>query len=275
MKPATRVTVLGPTGRLGRAICAAVLDTPDLDLVGAIVRSQSPYLGEDIGEMLDRERSGCEATVSFEDALELSDIVIDASMPAMTVSVAERMAVLPRSCGLVTGVTGFSPEQKDRLATASKRVPILAAGNFSLGIAMVEALVQQAAGLPARDWDIEISETHHRHKTDAPSGTALLLGRAAARGRGIELEPEAVWSREGTTGPRKAGTIGFAVSRGGAIVGEHAVRFLAEMEEITIAHKAHDRRVFARGAIAAARWMCQDGAGREPGLYSMRDVVNP
>ena len=273
MKPSIKVTVLGSTGRLGRAICAAVLDAPDMKLVAAIVRSQSSYLGEDIGVMLDREPAGCETTVSFEDALELSDVVIDASMPAMTVSVAERMAVQGRSCGLVTGVTGFTAAQLKRLNTASNRVPILMAGNFSLGIAVVEALVEQAAALPAKDWDIEISETHHRLKADAPSGTALLLGHAAAKGRGVNHEALAVTAREGVTGPRRPGSIGYAASRGGSIIGEHQVRFLADMEEISISHRAHDRRIFARGAIAAVRWMCQEGEGREPGRYSMQDVV--
>lgn len=270
MNPTIKVTILGPTGRLGRAICAAVLDAPDMQLVGAIVRSESPRVGQDVGEMLGRADIGCLASVSLENAVALSDVVIDASLPAMTVSVAERMAVLPRSCGLITGVTGFTPDQFARLETASKRVAILVAGNFSLGIAVVEALVKQAAALPAQDWDIEISETHHRLKSDAPSGTALLLGRAVAKQRGINLDTSAVWSREGVTGPRKTGAIGFAASRGGAVVGEHAVRFLAEMEELTISHRAYDRSVFARGAIAAARWMCE---GREPGLYSMQDVV--
>ena len=273
MKPVIKVSILGPNGRLGQAICAAVLDAADLELVGAIVRAESPRVGQDIGDMLGRADTGCLASVSFEDVVALSDIVIDASLPAMTVSVAERMAVLPRKCGLVTGVTGYSADQLARLTTASKRVPLLMAGNFSLGIAVVEALVGQAAALPAQDWDIEISETHHRLKTDAPSGTALLLGRAAAKQRGVTLDTAAIWSREGVTGPRKPGTIGFAVSRGGSIIGEHAVRFLAEMEEITISHRAHDRRIFASGAIAAAHWMCQDGEGREPGLYSMQDVV--
>jgi 4-hydroxy-tetrahydrodipicolinate reductase len=271
--PTIKITILGPTGRLGEAICGAVLDSPDLELVGAIVRAESSLVGQDIGEMLGRADVGCLASVSFEDAAALSDIVIDASLPAMTVSVAERMAVLPHHCCLVTGVTGFSPDQLERLATASKRVPILMAGNFSLGIAVVEALVEQAAALPAQDWDIEISETHHRLKTDAPSGTALMLGRAAARRRGVDLDRAAIWSREGATGPRKPGRIGFAVSRGGSVVGEHAVRFLAELEELTISHRAYDRRVFARGAIAAAHWMCHGGEGREPGLYSMQDVV--
>ena len=273
MKPAIKITILGPTGRLGRSICEAVLDAPDLKLVGAIVRAESSVVGQDIGEMLSRPNADCLASVSLEDAAAKSDIVIDASLPAMTVSAAERMAVLPHHCCLVTGVTGFNAGQLERLATASKRVPILMAGNFSLGIAVVEALVEQAAALSAQDWDIEISETHHRSKTDAPSGTALLLGRAASRRRGVDLDRAAIWSREGAVGPRKPGRIGFAVSRGGGVVGEHAVRFLGELEELTISHRAYDRDVFARGAIAAAHWMCHDGQGREPGLYSMQDVV--
>tara|TARA_R110002051_G_scaffold228029_2_gene290332 strand:- start:81063 stop:81890 length:828 start_codon:yes stop_codon:yes gene_type:complete len=273
LNPSIKVTILGPTGRLGRAICEAVLDAPGMQLVGAIVRAESPRVGQDIGEMLGRAPHGCLASVSFEESVANSDIVIDASLPAMTVSVAERMAVLPHHCCLVTGVTGFKPGQLERLATASRRVPILMTGNFSLGIAVIEALVEQAAALPAKDWDIEITETHHRLKTDAPSGTALLLGRAAAKARGVDLDRTAIWSREGVTGTRKPGQIGFAVSRGGSVVGEHAVRFLAELEELTISHRAYDRNVFARGAIAAAHWMCHGGKGREAGLYSMQDVV--
>jgi 4-hydroxy-tetrahydrodipicolinate reductase len=267
------MTVLGPTGRLGRAICEAILDDPEMALVGCVVRAESAVCGQDMGGVLGREPIGCIAEVSLEDAAERADIVIDASLASMTVSAAERLASMGGPAFL-TGVTGFNPDQETRLMTTTHRLPVLRASNFSLGVAIAELLVRQAAVLPAREWDIEISETHHKMKADAPSGTAVMLARAAAGRRGVSLEEAAIWSREGTTGARETGTIGFAVNRGGSIVGEHAVRFMAEMEELTISHRAFDRRVFARGAMAATRWMHNGGNGRDAGLYSMQDVVS-
>jgi|OM-RGC.v1.008761378 4-hydroxy-tetrahydrodipicolinate reductase len=267
-----RVAVLGPTGRLGSAICRALLDSPDFRIAGAVVRAESPVSGEDIGTWLGRDPIDCRAETSLEHAIETADIVLDASLPGMTVAAAERLASLGGPA-LITGVTGFNREQSDRLTACADRLPVLLAGNFSLGVAVTEALVREAARLPAADWDIEVHETHHRRKADAPSGTALMLARTAAKSRGESLESLATWSREGVTGPRKTGSIGFAVSRGGSVVGEHSVRFLAELEEITISHRALDRSIFARGALAAARWMINGGAGRAAGEYSMQDVV--
>lgn len=267
-----RVTVLGPTGRLGSAICRALLDSPEFSLAGAVVRSESPACGVDIGSWLDREPIGCIGETALEHAVHEADIVIDASLPAMTVAAAERLASLGGP-GLITGVTGFNRDQEARLAVCADKIPLLAAGNFSLGVAVTEALVRQAARLPATEWDIEVHETHHKRKADAPSGTAIMLARAAADARGERLEDIATWSREGTTGPRQSGSIGFAVSRGGSVVGEHAVRYLAELEEITISHRALDRAIFARGALEAVRWMTNNGEGRANGRYSMQDIV--
>lgn len=268
------IAVLGPTGRLGRAICEAVIAAPDCRLAGAVVRAESRFAGADLGEILEREPLGLTAETSLEIAVHDADAVIDASLPAMTVAAAQRLAAMGGPC-LISGVTGLRPEQEEMLEAASKQIPVLRASNFSLGVAIAEALVAQAAALPARDWDIEVEETHHRLKADAPSGTAVMLARAAARKRGITLEEAAIWSREGMTGARETGTIGFAVTRGGSIVGEHAVRFIAEMEELTISHRAFDRRIFARGAVEAARWMVNGGQGRDAQLYSMQDVVSP
>lgn len=268
------IAVLGPTGRLGRAICGAIIDAPDCSLVGAVVRAESRHVGHDIGELLDRAPLDLAAQTSLELAVEGADVVIDASLPGMTVAAAQRLAA-SGGPSLITGVTGFTEAQEEMLAAAAIQIAVLKASNFSLGVAIAEALVAQAAVLPARDWDIEVEETHHRLKADAPSGTALMLARAAAKKRGVTLQEAGVWSREGTTGPRETGTIGFAVTRGGSIVGEHAVRFLSEMEELTISHRAFDRGVFARGAIEAARWMHNQGEGRQAGLYSMQDVVAP
>jgi len=267
-----KISVLGPTGRLGRAICHAILDDPGFELVGALVRPESAANGQDLGELLDRKPSGGRAEISLEMAVDKADVVIDASIISMTLSAAERLAGM-QGPPLITGVTGFNPRQEEQLKSVSTHIPVLKADNFSLGVAVAENLVRQAAALPAREWDIEVSETHHKMKADAPSGTAVMLARAAAAKRGVSLEEAAIWSREGCTGPRETGTIGFSVTRGGSIVGEHSVRFLSELEELTITHRAFDRSVFAHGALEAAKWMVNDGAGRDPGLYTMQNVV--
>lgn len=267
-----RIAVLGPTGRLGRAISSTILDSSDCQLVGALVRGESRFAGHDIGEILERRPIGVLAETHLEDAVENADLVIDSSLPATTVSSAQRLAALGGPA-MISGVTGLTAQQEEMLEAAAQRIPLLQASNFSLGVAVAEALVAQAAALPARDWDIEITETHHKMKADAPSGTAVMLGRAAAKKRGLFLEEAAVWSREGSMGPRETGTIGFATSRGGSIVGEHSVRFIAELEEISISHRAFDRRIFANGALEAARWIFAEGEGRQPALYTMQDVV--
>lgn len=273
MSQVIRVALLGVTGRLGRAIGRAVLQAPDFALTGAVVRAGSSSEGEDVGEWLTGSPCECIATVALEEAVRDADIVVDASLPRMTVATAERLAGW-NGPPLVSGVTGFDADEQARLTAAASRLPILSTGNFSLGVALAEALVRQAAGrLRAHDWDIEIEETHHRMKPDAPSGTALLLGRAAAEGRGEDLDAIATPGRHGTTGPRKPGTIGFSATRGGTIIGEHAVRFLGDMEEISISHRAFDRSIFAAGALEAARWMSNAGQGRPAGLYSMQDVI--
>lgn len=273
MNDRVNIAVLGPTGRLGQAICRAIIDSEDCALTGAVVRAESQRAGHDLGELLDRPRLGVVAESELETAIADADIVIDASLPSMTVAAAQRLAARGGPA-LITGVTGLTADQEERLEAAAKQIPLLKAGNFSLGVALAESLVAQAAALPARDWDIEIHETHHRMKTDAPSGTAVMLGRAAAKKRGVTLEEAGVWSRRGSTGPRELGTIGFSVNRGGSIVGEHAVRFIAELEELTISHKAYDRAIFAKGALEAARWMANGGQGRAIGAYSMQNVIS-
>ena len=267
-----QIALLGMTGRLGGAIGRAILARPGLAISGASVRSGSPVEGGDIGRFLTGEVTGVTASVSLETALQGCDIVIDASLPELTMSaikLLKKMGNIP----FVSGVTGLNSAQQDALIAAAGHSPVLQAGNFSLGVAMAERLVREAASLPAEDWDIEIEETHHRMKPDAPSGTALLLGRAAAEARGEDLDAVATPGRHGTTGPRKPGTIGFSATRGGTIIGEHAVRFLGDMEEISISHRAFDRSIFAAGALEAARWMSNKGEGRPAGLYSMQDVI--
>lgn len=261
-----RVAVLGITGKLGGAIVREALDDSRFALTGGIVRSEYDGEERDIGVIAGAARYGIEASVSLEDGTANADVLIDASQPDATIAAAERLAGRG-GFALVTGVTGLDSDQKARLKAASDRLPILAARNFSLGVALMEALVHQAASaLPADAWDAEIAETHHRHKVDAPSGTALILGEAVAAARQQSLEDVSALDRSGR---RRSGDIGFSVARGGGIVGEHAVRFLSDMEDITLTHTAHDRRVFARGALDAALWM----SGRKSGLYSMADMV--
>ena len=267
-----QIALLGMTGRLGGAIGRAILAMPGFAISGAAVRSGSPVEGGDIGTYLTGEANGVTAAVALDTVFAGCDIVIDASLPALSLAAAKHLAE-NGNVPFVSGVTGLNPTQQDALVEIAKHIPVLQAGNFSLGVAMAERLVRLAASLPAADWDIEIAESHHRMKADAPSGTALMLGRAAAEGRGERLEDIADWARHGQTGARQPGQIGFAVTRGGGIVGEHAVRFLSDLEEISISHRAQDRSVFARGAVEAARWMLNDGQGRPAGLYSMQDVV--
>jgi 4-hydroxy-tetrahydrodipicolinate reductase len=210
-----------------------------------------------------------EALVSQEQALAAADVVIDFTN-------AQASAALAAACAarggpaLVIGSTGFDEAQLAAIGEASKAVAIVRAGNFSLGVNMLMGLVEQAARRLGPDaYDIEIFEAHHRRKVDAPSGTALMLGEAAARGRDVDLAKVARRTRDGITGPRPAGEIGFSVMRGGGLIGEHSVTFAADDEILTLSHSARDRGLFARGAVVAARWV----AGRPPGQYDMRDVL--
>ena len=194
------------------------------------------------------------------------DVAIDFSTPDLATLAAQACA--QEGVAYVTGTTGFTTEQQDTFTRVAKAIPVLASANMSLGVAVLTALVEQAVkALP--DWDIEILETHHRHKADAPSGTALLLGDSAAAGRGTDLAAQADWARHGVTGPRRDGRIGFAVRRGGDVVGEHTVGLYGQGERVELSHVATDRRLFAKGAIRAALWL----AGKPPGSYAMADVL--
>jgi len=215
------------------------------------------------------DQAAVEPLVAREAACSLADVVIDFTTPAASVELAEICAGNggPR---LVLGATGFDADQIARIDAAARKIAIVRAGNFSLGLNLVLGFVEQAARvLGPDDYDIEVFEAHHRHKVDAPSGAALMLGAAAARGRGVDLDKVAQRGRDGITGARTPGDIGFSVMRGGGIVGEHSVTFAAEDEVLTLSHSARDRSLFARGAAAAARWV----AGRPPGAYDMRDVL--
>jgi 4-hydroxy-tetrahydrodipicolinate reductase len=212
---------------------------------------------------------GGRALVAPDAALGLCDVVIDFSTPAASAALA-RTAAARGGLALVIGSTGFDAPETQAVDDAAGRIAIVRSGNFSLGVNLLLGLVEQAArALAAADWDIEVFEAHHRRKVDAPSGTALMLGEAAARGRGASLSNAAERARDGVTGPRALGAIGFSVMRGGGLVGEHSVSLVAEDEIITLSHSARSRTLFARGALQAALWV----AGRPAGLYAMNDVL--
>ena len=252
-----RIGIAGALGRMGRAVAEATEGRAGLALAAAFDRPGTE--GQALGQL----------TLAGLGAALACDVVIDFSTAEASAGLAERAAGAGRPA-LVIGSTGWGAKEEARLRAAAGRVAIVRSGNFSLGVNVLAGLVEEAARrLGPEDWDIEIFEAHHRRKVDAPSGTALLLGEAAARGRGAPLAETKVTAREGITGPRTAGAIGFSVLRGGGIVGEHQVTFAAEDEILTFSHSARDRRLFARGALAAALWV----AARPPGLYDMMDVL--
>lgn len=255
MQSPLRVGVAGARGQMGRAVIAAIAGRNDVELAGASGRPGSA--------------DGDIALTSAEHVLAASEVIIDFSTAAASTELA-RMAAGRGGVALVMGATGFTEQDEAAIAEASARIAIVKSGNFSLGLNVIAGLVRQAAArLNPEDWDAEILEWHHRRKTDAPSGTALMLGDAVAGGRGVRLSDVAVRGRDGHTGSRPGGAIGFAVLRGGGVVGEHGVIFAAEDEVVTFSHSARDRGLFARGAIEAARWV----RGKPPGLYDMASVL--
>lgn len=238
---------------MGKAVAAAVAARSDLVVAGRF----------------DRPGAVGDGLVDQDAALAVADVVIDFTTAESSAALAARCAELGGPA-IVMGSTGFTPDQLAAVEAASAKVAIVRAGNFSLGVNMLMGLVARAArALDSADYDIEIFEAHHRRKIDAPSGTALMLGEAAAQGRGVDLNAVSQRARDGVTGPRRTGDIGFSVLRGGGIIGEHSVVFAAEDEVLTIAHSALDRGLFARGAVAAAAWV----APRPPGAYDMQDVL--
>ncbi len=244
--PPVRLAVAGAQGRMGQAVLKAIEARDGASLQLAFGRP-GPSPGDLVGV----------------------DVVIDFTSPEASVALANLCAERGGPA-LVLGATGFTSAQEAEIAAAAQSIAIVRSGNFSLGVNVLLGLVRQAArALPAQTYDIEITEAHHRRKVDAPSGTALMLGQAAADGRGVSLEAEAIRARDGITGARPVGGIGFSVVRGGGIVGEHSVLFAAEDELLTLSHSARDRGLFARGAVEAALWV----ATQPPGLYDMQDVL--
>lgn len=263
----TSILVAGAGGRMGKAVVAEVLKTPGATLAGGFERSGGADVGKDMGALAGLDAIGLAVEEGPDKGLNRAAALVDFTAPAA--SIANARAAAARGVAHVIGTTGFSSEDEEAIAEAAKTVPIVKSGNMSLGVNLLTALVECAAAALGEEYDIEIFEAHHRWKVDAPSGTALMLGRAAAAGRNVSLEDRGAGLDAGRGGERRPGDIGFSVFRGGGVVGDHRVSFAGADEIITLSHAAIDRALFAKGAVAAALW----AIGKPPGLYSMRDVL--
>lgn len=261
------IVITGASGRMGQMLVKTVLASGMARLVGCVERPGNAWLGRDIGECMGGPAIGVTLTDDPLEAFARAQAVIDFTTPAATVEFSA-LAAQARAVHVI-GTTGLEPAHFARIDAASHHAVIVQAGNMSLGVNLLVRLTQKVAAALDADWDIEVIEAHHRMKVDAPSGTALMLGQAAADGRGVALEAARVSGRDGITGARARGTIGFSAIRGGDIVGEHDVLFAGEGERIVLRHMATDRSIFARGALRAALW----GQGQKPGRYDMMDVL--
>lgn len=261
-----KATIIGATGRMGQALVRAGRETSAIRIVAAVTSQKSPYIGRDAGQLADQTTLGASVTNDLRAALAASDVAIDFSQPAAT---ADNLSIC-RAAGkpLLIGTTGFPKELTGEFIKAARDIPLLIAPNTSLTVTLLLELVRVCARALPSEFDIEIVDSHHRQKKDAPSGTALAIGRTAAKARGRDFDEVAVMSRVGTP-PRREGDIGFACVRGGDIVGEHSVMFAAAGEQLTLTHRALDRTIFARGALRAAAWL----AVQPVGLYNMHDVA--
>lgn len=261
------IVITGASGRMGQMLIRTVLDSGKARLVGAVERPGNPWIGRDLGECLGGAPLGLAVTDDPLDAFAKAQAVIDFTSPAATVEFAA-LAAQARAVHVI-GTTGLEPEHLAKIAAAAHHAVIVRAGNMSLGVNLLVQLTKKVAQALDADWDVEIIEAHHGKKVDAPSGTALMLGEAAAEGRGVALADVRDSGRDGITGARMPGAIGFAAIRGGDIVGEHDVMFASPGERIILRHVATDRAIFARGALKAALW----GQDKAPGEYSMLDVL--
>lgn len=263
-----RLVVTGAAGRMGRMLIKAISAADGVRLTGALEREGSPALGLDAGLMAGIAATGVPVSTDALEAFVAADGVIDFSSPSATVVFAD-LAAQARIAHVI-GTTGLGEDDLSRIGRAAWHAPIVRSGNMSLGVNLLAGLVQKVARTLGHEFDIEILEMHHRMKVDAPSGTALLLGEAAAQGRAASLEDVSVRVRDGHTGARQPGDIGFATLRGGSVVGDHTVIFAGAGERIELSHRAEDRSIFAAGALRAAVW----ARARKPGLYSMADVLD-
>lgn len=262
-----RIGIVGCAGRMGRTLIKAVAEHEACALAGGSEAPESPLLGQDLGVLAGLEALGQTVAADPIDVFAAAHAVIDFTTPAASLRHAELAA--QGQVAYVVGTTGLTPDEQGAIERAARHIPVVQAANMSLGINVLLDLVERAAARLDADYDIEVLEMHHRWKVDAPSGTALALGQAAARGRDAALDEIAQRGRDGMTGPRKRGDIGFAALRGGDVTGDHSVIFAAEGERIEITHKAASREIYARGALKAALW----ARGKPSGLYSMKDVL--
>ena len=262
-----RIAVLGAAGRMGQTLTRVLTETPGCVVAGGIEAKGSPAVGRDIGEVAGIEPIGVAITDDPLPVFASVQGVLDFTTPASTVAFAA-LAAQARIVHVI-GTTGLSESDEAKIVAAARHATVVKAGNMSLGVNLLAGLTARVAEALGPEFDIEILEMHHRHKRDAPSGTSLMLGAAAAGARGISLDERGVRSRDGETGPRRDGDIGFAALRGGDVVGEHRVIFAGPGERIELAHIATDRGIFARGAVRAALW----AKGKAPGLYTMKDVL--
>jgi len=263
----TRIAVIGCAGRMGRMLVREIVTTEGCSLAGGLARPGTASLGQDIGELAGLRRLGLAVGDDPEQVLRDSDVGIEFTTPAATAEHAGLAARL--GTPLVIGTTGLEGAEERAVRAAAGRVPIVWAANTSLGVNLLLGLVDEVARRLGPEWDIEIVEMHHRGKVDAPSGTALALGRAAAAARGVGFDEVAQRGRDGITGPRLSGAIGFAALRGGDAVGDHHVIFAGAGERLELTHRATNRGIYSTGAVRAARWL----VGRPPGLYGMKEVL--
>jgi 4-hydroxy-tetrahydrodipicolinate reductase len=261
------LVITGASGRMGQTLISLCQASDKLRLSGCVVRPGNPWVGRDVGEAMGGAPIGVIATDDALEAFSKAQAVIDFTTPTTTVEFAA-LAAQARAVHVI-GTTGLEPEHLARIEAAARHAVIIRAGNMSLGVNLLVRLTEKVAHALDADWDVEIVEAHHRNKVDAPSGTALMLGKAAADSRGVSLDTARVSGRDGITGARHKGTIGFSAIRGGDIVGEHDVIFAGEGERVILRHVATDRSIFARGALRAAHW----GQGQKPGQYDMMDVL--
>jgi 4-hydroxy-tetrahydrodipicolinate reductase len=256
-----RIAIAGAAGRMGQALIAAAERAGNISVTGGSERAASPSLGRELAP-------GVVISDAANKAALAADVWLDFTTPEATIAALELLKLTSVKAAVI-GTTGLAPTHEQKIAEHARRIAIVKAGNFSLGVNLMLGLVEQAAARLGPDWDIEISEMHHRRKVDAPSGTALKIGEAAATARGAPLTDLRVAPYDGQPGPRKEGAIAFAVTRGGGVIGDHEAKFVSDEEILSIGHRALDRAIFAKGALHAARW----AVSQKPGLYSMRDVL--
>jgi 4-hydroxy-tetrahydrodipicolinate reductase len=262
-----KIGVVGATGRMGRMVIKQVHETEGCELVGAVNRPSAAARGVDVGELAGIGRIGVALGDDAAALFKVAEVVIDFTVPEA--SLAHLKLAAAHGCNMVIGTTGLTADHDAAIARAAEKAAIMQAPNMSAGVVLLTVLAEQVARTLGPEYDIEVLEMHHRHKIDAPSGTALALGAAAAKGRGIDLKASSVRARDGHTGARPRGAIGFATLRGGDVVGDHSVILATDGERIELTHKAASRVIYAAGAVRAARWV----VGKKPGRYTMRDVL--